>query len=122
MALTSPFTKTSCIDFPLLPLRHSLSELAEMLNPRAAVLVLPQIKLNSQLSSCTFFYSTVANRQTGLNEHHLHEVSGQALGGRGPILPRVTLCIQVRAWACAMAAYACMSVGTRIHTRECTCQ
>ena len=55
MVLNSPFTKTLYIDFPPLLLWSSLSELSEMLPPRAAVLILPQIKLNSQLSSCTSF-------------------------------------------------------------------
>ena len=59
MVLNSPFTKTLYIAFPPLPLWSSLSELSEMLSAasRAADLILPQIKLNSQLSSCTSFFS-----------------------------------------------------------------
>ena len=34
MVLKVPFTKTLCIDFPPLPLWHSLSELSEMLPPK----------------------------------------------------------------------------------------
>ena len=45
MVLNSPFTKTLYIDFPPLLLWSSLSELSEML---PAVLILPQIKLNSK--------------------------------------------------------------------------
>ena len=44
MVWNSPFTKTLCIDLPPLPLWSSLSELSEMLPPKAAVLILPQIK------------------------------------------------------------------------------
>ena len=56
MGLNPPFTRTLYIDLPPLLLWSSLSELSEMLPPQAAVLILPQIKLNSQLSSYTFFF------------------------------------------------------------------
>ena len=48
MVLNSPFTKTLYIDF---------SELSEMLPPGLQASFCPQIKLNSQLSSCTSFFS-----------------------------------------------------------------
>ena len=49
MALNSPFTKTLYIDFPpLAALEQSLRAIWDAAS-RAAVLILPQIKLNSQL-------------------------------------------------------------------------
>ena len=55
MVLNSPFTKTLYIDFPpLAALEQSLRAIWDAAS-RAAVLILPQIKLNSQLSSCTSF-------------------------------------------------------------------
>ena len=124
MALNSPFTKTSYIDFPPLQLWSGLSELSVMLPPRAAVLILPQIKLNSQVSSYTFFFlipqsqrvghdsaTTTCIRCSGLPNI---KVSGHALGGRGPILPRV-ICVHTR-----------LRVGmcngcTRVHVCRHTC-
>ena len=56
MVLNSPFTETLYIDLPPLPLWSSLSELSDTAS-WAMVLILPQIKLNSLLSSCTSFFS-----------------------------------------------------------------
>ena len=52
MVLNSPFTKTLYIDLPSLPFWSSLRAIWGAAS-QAAVLILPQIKLNSQLSSCT---------------------------------------------------------------------
>ena len=54
MVLSSPVTKTLCTDFPPPALEQSLRALWDAAS-RAAVLILPQIKLNSQLSSCASF-------------------------------------------------------------------
>ena len=53
MALISPFTKALYFDFfPTAALEQSLRAIWDAAS-QAAVLILPQIKLNSQLSSCT---------------------------------------------------------------------
>ena len=55
MILNSPFTKTLYIDFPpLAALEQSLRAIWDAAS-RAAVLILPQIKLSSQLTRCVFF-------------------------------------------------------------------
>ena len=56
MVLNSPFTKTLYIDFRPLPFWSSLSELSEMLPPGLQSSFCPQIKLNSQFSSCTSYF------------------------------------------------------------------
>ena len=55
MVLNSAFTKTLHIVFPPLLFWSSLSELSEMLPPGLQSSFCPQIKLNSQPSSCTLF-------------------------------------------------------------------
>ena len=51
-----PFTKNHIYTHPApLVLWSSFSELFEVLSPQATVLILPQIKLNFQLSHCAFF-------------------------------------------------------------------
>ena len=55
MVLNSPFTKTLYIHFLPLLFWTNLSELSEMLPPGLQSSFCPQIKLNSQLSSCTSF-------------------------------------------------------------------
>ena len=55
MVLNSPFTKTLYIDLsPSASLEQSLRAGAAS---QAAVLILPPIKLNSQLSNCASFFS-----------------------------------------------------------------
>ena len=54
--INSPFTKTIRIDLPMAALEQSLRAIWDAAS-QAAVLILPQIKLNSQLSSCTSFFS-----------------------------------------------------------------
>ena len=57
MVLNSYFTKTLYIDFPpTAALEQSLRAIWDAAS-QAAVLILPQIKLNSQFSSCTSFFS-----------------------------------------------------------------
>ena len=59
VAWTTPFTKiTYLLAFPQ-PLWRSISELSEMLPPRA--LILPQVKLNSQLLGCAYFFKSHPN-------------------------------------------------------------
>ena len=60
MALNTPFTKTLYTEFPLQLLWDAASQ--------AAVLILAQIKLNSQLSSCTSFFSWQGLEPVLLNE------------------------------------------------------
>ena len=62
MALNSPFTKTLYIDFLLLPLWSSLSELSEMLPPRLQ-LHFAQIKLKTLKLYIFFFSQTLTRRR-----------------------------------------------------------
>ena len=55
MVLNSPFTKTSYIDVSPLPFWSSLRPIWDTAS-QAAVHILPQVKLNSQLSNYSFFF------------------------------------------------------------------
>ena len=63
MVLNSPFTKTLYIDFPLLPLWRSLSELSEMLPPRLQSSFCPKQNLIHTLKFYIFFSQQLENRK-----------------------------------------------------------
>jgi len=63
MVLNSPFTKTLHIDFPLLLLWRSLSQLSEMLPPRLQSSFCPKQNLIQTLKLYIFFSQQLENRK-----------------------------------------------------------